>query len=445
MTDLGVETGSVLARQTHSSERSVLMNILQISHKLREQMEAFLGNLPTSKTARRFALEALYGIASRGSLKLSEIARSLHEPIALIKTENRLSRQAARPALAEVVRDWVIAQAEPYVGENPLLIIDPSDIAKPYAEKMEYLARVRDGSKKEQADGYWLCQVVAVDRASDRLVPLVNHLWSHRAPGFKSENHEIMDCVAAVVRRLGRRGLWVMDRGGDRGKIFEPLLRLRQRFVIRLRADRMLLLGQTPLAALTIAEQCPLPYAECVRRQNSDGTETTLTLEFGFRPVRLPGYERQLHLLVIKGFGAEPLMVLTTEALRQNRNVLWGIVEAYLTRWRIEETLRFAKQAYQLEDVRVLGYQSLKNMMAMALLAMFFAMVHLGVKAKLEILCHHALKAAKRLFGIPDFRFYAIADGIREILAGRRKPPFAPRTGQHDPAAQLDLFSFAGP
>ena len=47
----------------------------------------------------------------------------------------------------------MIAQAEPYVGENPLLIIDPSDIAKPYAEKMEYLARVRDGSKKEQADG----------------------------------------------------------------------------------------------------------------------------------------------------------------------------------------------------------------------------------------------------------------------------------------------------
>jgi hypothetical protein len=445
MTGLCVETGSVLAKQTHNPERPVLMNITQISLRLREQMEVFLGNLPACKPARRFALEALYGIASRGSLKLSEIARSLNESIALIKTENRLSRQAARPGLAEVVRDWVIARAEPYVGDNPLLIIDPSDIAKPYAHKMEYLARVRDGSKKEQADGYWLCQVLAVDRASDRLVPLVNHLWSHRAPGFKSENHEIMGCIAAVADRLGQRGLWVMDRGGDRGKIFEPLLGMQQRFLIRLRADRTLLLGQTPLAALTISEGCPLPYAECVRRQNSDGTETTLTLEFGFRPVRLPGHGRPLHLLVIKGFGREPLMVLTTEALRQNRKALWAMVEAYLTRWRIEETLRFAKQAYELEDVRVLGYQSLKNMMAMALLAMFFAMVHLGVKAKLEILCHHALKAAKRLFGIPDFRFYAIADGIREILTGRRKPPFAPRTGRHVPPAQLDLFAFADP
>ena len=421
------------------------MNITQIGLRLREQMEAFLGNLPASRTARRFALEALYGIASRGSLKLSEIARSLNEPIALIKTGNRLSRQAARAGLAEVVRDWVIAQGAPYVGADPLLIIDPSDIAKPYARKMEYLARVRDGSRGEQADGYRLCQVVAVDRASDRLVPLVNHLWSQRAPGFKSENQEIMGCIAAVVRQLGQRGVWVMDRGADRTKIFEPLLRLRQRFLIRLRGDRTLLLSSTPLSALTIAGQCPLPYAQCVRRQNSDGTQTALTLEFGFRPVRLPGHERQLYLLVIKGFGQEPLMVLTTQPLRRRRDVLWNAVQDYLTRWRIEETLRFAKQAYELEDVRVLGYQSLKNMMAMALLAMFFAMVHLGGQTRLAILCHHALKAGKRLFGIPDFRFYAIADGIREILCGRRRPPFASCAVRPADSAQLDFLALAGP
>jgi len=37
---------------------------------------------------------------------------------------------------------------------------------------------------------------------------------------------------------------------------------------------------------------------------------------------------------------------------------------------------------------------------------------HLG-----KILLHHALKAAKRLFGIPNFRYYAIADGVKEIFA----------------------------
>lgn len=53
--------------------------------------------------------------------------------------------------------------------------------------------------------------------------------------------------------------------------------------------------------------------------------------------------------------------------------------------------------------------------------AMYFTVVILGTKAKLDFLYAHALKAAKRLFCIPDFRYYAIADGIREILTHFRR------------------------
>ena len=55
-------------------------------------------------------------------------------------------------------------------------------------------------------------------------------------------------------------------------------------------------------------------------------------------------------------------------------------------------------------------------MVVLVTCAMFFAAVVLGTKMKLKILASHVLKAAKRLFGIPDFRYYAIADGIKEIL-----------------------------
>jgi len=37
-------------------------------------------------------------------------------------------------------------------------------------------------------------------------------------------------------------------------------------------------------------------------------------------------------------------------------------VQIYLTRWKIEETFRFIKQSYNLEDIRVLKYQRLKNL-----------------------------------------------------------------------------------
>jgi len=59
--------------------------------------------------------------------------------------------------------------------------------------------------------------------------------------------------------------------------------------------------------------------------------------------------------------------------------------------------------------------------MALVLAVAYFAMVYLGIKTKLRVLAHHVLKAARRLFGIPDFRFYALADGIRDLLFGRKK------------------------
>ena len=421
------------------------MYVAQTALRLREQMSSFLGNLPVCKTARRFALEALYGIQQSQSLMLSRIARSLNEPIALIKTENRLSRQAARQGLDEAVGRFVIGQGASRIGPRTLLVLDPSDITKPYAEKMEYLARVRDGSAGKLANGYWLCQVVGVECGGQQIVPLVNHLWSQQAPDFRSENAEIISCVSSVVRHVGRdKGIWVMDRGGDRMRLYRAFLRMRVDFIVRLVGNRDLLCQGRKRLAEKIAAECPTPYAETIWREKSDGTEKAIRLEFGFREVRLPGFERPLWLLVVKGFGEKPLMILTTVALRKNRKVLWWVIEAYLTRWRIEETLRFAKQSYDLEDVRVLGYQSLKNMMAMALLAMYFSMVHLGQQTKLAILCHHALKAAKRLFGIPDFRYYAIADGIHAILAGRQGPAFDFTREPLDESVQADMLDLFG-
>ena len=42
------------------------------------------------------------------------------------------------------------------IQEMTLLILDLSDISKKYARKMEYLARVRDGSEDGLGTGYWL-------------------------------------------------------------------------------------------------------------------------------------------------------------------------------------------------------------------------------------------------------------------------------------------------
>ena len=130
----------------------------------------------------------------------------------------------------------------------------------------------------------------------------------------------------------------------------------------------------------------------------------------------MPDRKEPLFLVVVKGFGRDPMMLLTTQKLQKNRQCLWWIIQAYLIRWKIEETIRFVKQSYGLEDIRILTYERLRNMMALVLAASFFAAVYLGFRAKMEILVVHVMKASKRIFGIPDFRYYAIADGIRELL-----------------------------
>ncbi|MBP1767405.1 MAG: hypothetical protein H6P98_1520 [Candidatus Aminicenantes bacterium] len=52
--------------------------------------------------------------------------------------------------------------------------------------------------------------------------------------------------------------------------------------------------------------------------------------------------------------------------------------------------------------------------------AVYFTMAYLSLRTKLRVLTGHVLPAARRLFGISDFRFYALADGIKAHLFGQK-------------------------
>lgn len=393
----------------------------QIGVKLRGQIRDFSGKLCSGmgKVVGRFVEEMVYGIQARGSVRLSEIARSLEEKTSLKKRIDRLSRNLGRKELGSEISAGILAEGAHRIEQNTLLIVDPTDITKKYAKKMECLAPVRDASEKEKGQGYWVDTVVGARPDSSEIIPLVHKLYSQNAGDFVSENHELLDAIMKVSRAAEGRGIFVLDRGGDRRRLYKQLLNEDSpvRFIIRQRGDRHLLSGGKLRETLELAERCKLPYAETVIKQK-DGHEKTYSIQFGFCPVRLPEHpDKQLWLVVAKGFGEKPLMLLTTEPMSRNRKILWWIVQAYLTRWRVEDTIRFIKQSYELEDIRVLAYERLKNMAALVLAAAFFTAVQIGYKPKLQILALHALNAAQRIFGIPDFRYYALADGIKAILS----------------------------
>jgi len=74
------------------------------------------------------------------------------------------------------------------------------------------------------------------------------------------------------------------------------------------------------------------------------------------------------------------------------------------------------------------------------LAATHFLCVLTGLGERLKILAAHALSAAKRLFGIPDFNCYSLADGIRSIFSRCGHAPITPR--QHAPPDQRQLSLF---
>jgi len=63
-----------------------------------------------------------------------------------------------------------------------------------------------------------------VENEDSAIVPLYSARYSQRAPDFQSENEEIKTAFRAVSAACGGRGVWVVDRGGDRGELYAPLL-----------------------------------------------------------------------------------------------------------------------------------------------------------------------------------------------------------------------------
>ena len=66
--------------------------------------------------------------------------------------------------------------------------------------------------------------------------------------------------------------------------------------------------------------------------------------------------------------------------------------------------------------MRVLRCTRLQNMMVIVMAVAYFAMVVLDHRSKMKVMLGHTYRMAKRVFGVPDFRYYAIADGIMALL-----------------------------
>ena len=352
------------------------MNINRLSKKVREQMVVFqeIALDGITKPKKKFVDQMLYGIISSKTVLISKISRSLKEPIKLIKTENRLCRNLGDGKIGKLIQNGIIKNQRDHIKKDTLLALDFSDISKGYAKKMEYITYVRDGSKNETAMGYNTCQVVGVEKKN--LIPLYGKLYSTIEPEFRSENKEMFNAIDSVSNYCGNNGVWLIDRGADRNKVFEYMVKNGKDFIIRIKGNRILLTGNyfsEKNNGYELANNCRIEEEEEIFFKKNEKQEL-YKLQYGRRAVTIAGIGSILYLTVIWGFTKDKPMMLLSSKDRSAKKIF----RSYLSRWRIEDMIRFTKQVFDLENIRVLKYQSLQNIYSIITLATVFMITYLS-------------------------------------------------------------------
>src|SRR5699024_4664259 len=195
-----------------------------------------------SKVRQKFYLDIFFGISKSQHIFLSEIARALNEEINLTYTIKRLSRNAASDEDLQSVHSNYLQALRTSIPEDPLVIVDESDIAKPYAEKMEALGQIHDGSKKSIEKCYTTINFALSTSQTKHPLPLYTHVCSSKEEGFESMNVEKARCFNTINRFMGdKKCTFVMDRLYDSNDMLKYVHSLEHYFITRLKNTRYLI------------------------------------------------------------------------------------------------------------------------------------------------------------------------------------------------------------
>ena len=116
-----------------------------------------------SKPRTAFLGDMFYGLMAGGDVKLSKICRAYRPTITMKKAGDRLCMHLDDERIEKTLHSFIARKVARRVKPDTLIIVDPSDIQKPYATQMDFLSKVWDGSKGAVGDnlGYYGCMALA--------------------------------------------------------------------------------------------------------------------------------------------------------------------------------------------------------------------------------------------------------------------------------------------
>ncbi len=254
-------------------------------------------------------------------------------------------------------------------GAWRLVIHDTSDIAKPWARKMEGLSTVRDGSTGALVHGYTLTLSLGYTGEGWGIDPITLTVNNPHDEHFRSEGAGAKEQIDRILQwDLGGDALHVFDRGFDDEKWFSFLDAKQVGWMIRLRGNRRVLFRgeEHPLdvVAATMLSERPTVRGGVTYTKtdigitiNHDGASKKITPEvrtYALVAIRRPQYARPMLLLL------NARVTDTKQAVRRYRQ--------YLDRWEIESYLKWIKEILKVEGVRLMTFPKIHNLLRLQLL-----------------------------------------------------------------------------
>ena len=401
-----------------------MINYNRLGYEIKRDLTNFSTKISKGlkRPQQKFIHQMIYGILAGNKVHLSEISRSLKEHISLKKTIERLSRNLNAFDEKQTLMQNYLSLVKQHVKEDyAVIIIDNSDIAKPASRKLEALSEIRDGSTGEITQGYLTIEAAVLSDPGKMPLPVYEKVFSAAEDGFISETYENLCCLESLSENFTPRCVRTLDRGFDANDYYRYFLKRSERFVIRTKKNRNVI------------------YNGNYRMDFKDKNDKTLNCKMSCIPVKLCEFpKKELTLVAVYGFGSEPMLLLSNLKMQEKKRLCHIVAKVYLMRWRIEEYFKFKKQQFELENLRVMSLQSIRNLNLLATLAAGYIGLTSTVHSE-SIFLKELKECSRRIYEIPKFIFYALGYAMERILSMSRNgiSGFFPKKVR---SQQLNLF-----
>lgn len=363
--------------------------------------------------------ELTRGIVFTASVQLSNAARLwVRNPSQLHNAVERLSDQLADPHWDH--REWaagVLRLQTDAIAPDDLIPIDATDLAKPYARSLEHQCLVRDASRPDDplVQGYWCLGACHWQPEPRILSALMLRPYSQNQPGFRSENALWGRWLRELRQATGGRGIWLIDRGGDRPEVLSDLLRVQPRWIVRLRQDRALLGPDGWRKPAGVWADWALQH------RPERGRAVTLPVQLPPQDVPQFGPSPPLWLVVpTYTFGHNDRWILLTCGLIDQHAGPRQVRHTYALRWRGEDGKRFIGQIWHVERFLTRSFLALERMLWCVVLASgFLATLQRERPAWCEDMERKVLYHEKE-FKIPGYR---LARGLQRVAVQHAAMP----------------------